>query len=39
MNKIVDTSTRVFMAVVGPSVSGKTVNIQTFERKNILSKV
>ena len=30
MNKIIDTSTRLFLAVVGPSVSGKTELIFNF---------
>ena len=39
MNKIISTQDRVFMAVLGPSVCGKTVNFQNAEWKHILPKI
>ena len=39
MNKIISTQDRVFMAVLGPSVCGKTDNFQNAEWKHILPKL
>ena len=40
MNEIIDTSTRLFMAVVGPSGSGKKrIIFQIFEKENFLPQI
>ena len=40
MNKVIDTSTRLFLAIVGPLGFWKNrADIQIVERKNILSQI